>query len=54
MKPYILVVPNQPWESPWVIREFESWDEAKEEAWKMAQKRDSADPSRYKVKGFIY
>jgi hypothetical protein len=54
MKPYILVQPNQPWEAPWVLREYDTVEEAKEEAWKMAQRRKPEDPTRYKVNGFTY
>lgn len=57
MKPCIMVHPNKPWEAPWMLREFDSVEEAKVEAWKMAQRRnqrDPNDPERYHVYGFVY
>lgn len=56
-KPYVLVVPNKPWEAPWVLREYDTIEEAKAQAYAMAQRRitkDPTDPERYKVFGMVY
>lgn len=57
MKTAVMVIPNKPWEAPWMLREFDSSDEAREAAYQMAQRRTKAnpeDPERYKVNGMVY
>lgn len=57
MKPCIMIHPNKPWEAPWMLRTFDTVEEAKEEAWKMAQRREKRDPNdteRYHVNGMVY
>ncbi len=53
-KPYIMVLPNKPWESPWQLMQCETWQEAKEIAYRYAQQRAKDDPTRYKVAGMTY
>jgi hypothetical protein len=57
MKTAIMVIPNKPWEAPWMLRQYDNSDDARAEAYQMAQrreKRDSNDPERYKVNGMVY
>ena len=57
VKHAIMVIPNRPWEAPWMIQQFDTVEQAREQAHKYAQNRDKADendPTRYKVNGFTY
>lgn len=52
-----MVIPNKPWEAPYVLTERSSVQEATALAWQMAQRRNKENPTspeRYKVNGFTY
>jgi hypothetical protein len=54
VKTAIMVIPNKPWEAPWVLRYYDTVEEAKEQAYLMSLRRPKNSPERYKVNGFTY